>query len=128
MADFLTFSVLLIELPQFSSIIYNGDITMQKESNDMTFCRIFGGIITGLLGIIGLIWGIVSLVLSFVFLIPLLGWANWIVMPFVTVGIVISILAGANPDTKTLGTVGIVLNSSAFVICVLRLAVGGGVV
>lgn len=100
---------------------------MQKESEPMSFGRVFGGLITGLLGIIGLIWGIVSLILAFVLLIPLLGWANWIIMPFITVGIVISILAGANPDTKTLGTVGIVLNSCAFVICVLRLALGGGV-
>ncbi|MCX6645288.1 MAG: hypothetical protein NTY09_02865 [bacterium] len=100
---------------------------MEKQDKSVSVCRILGGVVTGMLGIIGLVWGIVSLVLAIVLLIPLLGWINWIILPIITLGVVVSILAAANPDTKTLGTVAIVLNSSAFVICVLRLVLGGGI-
>jgi hypothetical protein len=118
-----------MELPGRMRIVYNGDgDIMEKQNKSVSAGRIVGGVVTGTFGIIGLIWGIVSLVLAFVFTLPLLGWANWIILPIITLGVVISILAAANPDTKTLGTVAIVLNSSAFVICVLRLILGGGLV
>ncbi len=101
---------------------------MTTEETKMAVFRIIGGIFTGTLGIIGIIWGAVGLILSFVFLIPLLGWVNWLIIPFILFGIVISILGAANEDTKTLGVIGIVLGSGAFVISVLRLALGGGVI
>ena len=94
----------------------------------MTGFRIVGGVFTSLLGIVGIIWGIVCLILAVVAFIPLMGWFNWLVIPFTVPGLIFSTLATANSDTVKLGHVGNWLNGTAIALGTLRLLLGGGVI
>ena len=42
------------------------------------------------MGLISLLWGIVALLWMVVALVPLLGWGNWFLIPFATVGAIIA--------------------------------------
>jgi hypothetical protein len=68
---------------------------------------------------ISLVIGIIALLLVLVAFIPLLGWANWIIIPIAVVGLAL----GAMSD-KTSGRN---LNIVVIVIGVLRLVLGGGI-
>jgi hypothetical protein len=67
-----------------------------------------------------LIFGLVALVLVVIAFIPLLGWANWIIIPIAIVGLAL----GAMSD-KTSGRN---LNIVVIVAGVLRLMLGGGII
>ena len=67
-----------------------------------------------------LILGLVALVLVVIAFIPLLGWANWIIVPFAVIGLAL----GAMSDR----TSGRNLNIVVIVIGVLRLMLGGGII
>jgi hypothetical protein len=67
-----------------------------------------------------LIFGLVALVLVVIAFIPLLGWANWIIIPIAIVGLSL----GAMSD-KTSGRN---LNIVVIVAGVLRLMLGGGII
>lgn len=67
-----------------------------------------------------LILGLVALVLVVIAFIPLLGWANWIIIPIAIVGLAL----GAMSD-KTSGRN---LNIVVIVAGVLRLMLGGGII
>ena len=71
-----------------------------------------------MLNLVSLLIGIVSLVLALVAFIPLLGWANWLIVPLAIVGTVVG--AASN------GTAGRNLNIFVIVIGSLRLMLGGG--
>ena len=70
--------------------------------------------------LISLILGLIALVLVVVAFIPLLGWANWIIIPIAVVGLAL----GAMSD-KTSGRN---LNIVVIVIGVVRLMLGGGII
>ncbi len=89
--------------------------------------RVIGGFLTGILGLIGIIWGIAALIMALLFFFPGLGWGNWLVIPFSVIGLLICVLAAANPDTRGLGKVGTVLCSFALGMGFLRLIIGAGV-
>lgn len=74
---------------------------------------------------IGLIWGIISFILMGIALIPLLGWLNWIVIPFASVGLIISLI-GYMPRKNSMGLAGIILGGTVIVIGLMRLMLGGG--
>lgn len=82
------------------------------------------------MGLISLIWGIVAMVLMVFALIPLLGWANWMVIPFAAVGAIIAAIgimfssAGSRGRAKA----GLVLNGIVIVVGVARLSLGGGII
>ncbi len=82
------------------------------------------------MGLISLIWGIVAMVLMVFALIPLLGWANWMVIPFAAVGAIIAAMgimmssAGKNGRAKA----GLVLNGIVILVGIFRLSLGGGII
>ncbi len=82
------------------------------------------------MGLISLIWGIVAMVLMVFALIPLLGWANWMLIPFAAVGAIIAAVgvmmseAGRNGRAKA----GLVLNGIVILVGIFRLSLGGGII
>ena len=73
-----------------------------------------------MLNIVSLIIGAVAFLFALVAFIPLLGWANWLIIPLAIVGAVI----GAIGPSKT----GRNLNLIVIVVGVLRLMLGGGII
>ena len=72
-----------------------------------------------MLNIASLVIGAIALLLAIPAFIPLLGWANWFVIPVALVGLVIGVLS-----RKTSGRN---LNLIVIVIAGLRLMLGGGI-
>jgi hypothetical protein len=68
--------------------------------------------------IASLIIGFVALVLAVIAFIPLLGWANWLIIPLAVIG------AGIGMASRS--TAGRNLNLFVIVIGVVRLMLGGG--
>jgi hypothetical protein len=73
-----------------------------------------------MLNILSILIGLVALLLTAVAFIPLLGWANWFIIPVAVVGLAIGMLGR--------GKAGRNLNLVAIVVGVLRLMLGGGIV
>ena len=69
--------------------------------------------------VVSLIIGAVALLLALVAFIPLLGWANWFIIPLAIIG------AGVGMVGR--GTAGRNLNIFVIVVGVLRLMLGGGI-
>ena len=67
-----------------------------------------------------LVFGLIALVLVVIAFIPLLGWANWVIIPIAIVGLAL----GAMSD-KTSGRN---LNIVVIVVGVVRLMLGGGII
>jgi uncharacterized membrane protein len=74
--------------------------------------------------------GILSLVGMLFAFAPCLGSLNWFVIPFAIIGLIISIIANADPDNtqKSNSTAGIVMCGIAAVLGTLRLISGAGIV
>ena len=72
-----------------------------------------------MLNIVSLIIGVVALICTAVAFIPLLGWANWLILPLAVIG------AGIGAMSRS--TSGRNLNLVVIVIGVLRLMLGGGI-
>ncbi|MBW0006560.1 MAG: hypothetical protein JO335_02485 [Sphingomonas sp.] len=68
--------------------------------------------------IASLIIGFVALILAIVAFLPLLGWANWLIIPLALIGAGIGVLSR--------GTAGRNLNLLVIVIGIVRLMIGGG--
>jgi hypothetical protein len=69
--------------------------------------------------IVSLIIGFVALIFGVIAFLPLLGWANWLIIPLAIVGTVIGMMSR--------GTAGRNLNIFVIVIGVVRLMIGGGI-
>ena len=69
--------------------------------------------------LVSLIIGFVALVLAVVAFIPLLGWANWLIVPLAIIGAVVGMISR--------GTAGRNLNLFVIVIGIIRLMLGGGI-
>lgn len=72
-----------------------------------------------MLNIASLVIGAVALVLAVFAFIPLLGWANWVIVPIAVVGLALGAMSG-----KTSGRN---LNIVVVVIGIIRLMLGGGI-
>lgn len=72
-----------------------------------------------MLNLVSLIIGIVALLCTAIAFIPLLGWANWLIVPLAVIGAGIGAMSGS--------TAGRNLNLVVIVIGVLRLMLGGGI-
>ena len=72
-----------------------------------------------MLNIVSIVIGLVALVLAAVAFLPLLGWANWLIIPLAVIG------AGIGAVGK--GKAGRNLNLAVIVIGILRLMLGGGI-
>jgi hypothetical protein len=66
-----------------------------------------------------LIIGVVALICAAVAFVPLLGWANWLIIPLAVVGAGIGAISG--------GTAGRNLNLFVIVVGIVRLILGGGI-
>ena len=73
-----------------------------------------------MLNIISLIIGAVALLFALVAFLPLLGWANWLIIPLAIVGAVIGMVSRS--------TAGRNLNLVVILIGVVRLSLGGGII
>ena len=69
--------------------------------------------------LVSLIIGLVALVCAIVAFLPLLGWANWLIVPLAIIGAVIGMLSR--------GTAGRNLNLFMIVVGIVRLLMGGGI-
>ena len=80
------------------------------------------------MGFISLIWGLFALLFMCLGLIPLLGWLNWLVIPFAAVG---ALLAGIGVllrgDKSRRAKAGLILNVVVIVVAAIRLSLGGGI-
>ena len=72
-----------------------------------------------MLNIVSLIIGLVSLVLVAIAFIPLLGIANWIIIPIAVVGAGIGAMSGSKTGRN--------LNLFVIVVGIIRLMLGGGI-
>jgi hypothetical protein len=71
-----------------------------------------------MLNAVSLIIGLVALACGLVAFLPLLGWANWLIVPVAMVGAVLGMLSR--------GTAGRNLNLFVIVVGIARLLLGGG--
>ncbi|WP_428682862.1 hypothetical protein [Sphingopyxis sp.] len=73
-----------------------------------------------MLNVSSIVIGVIALILAVFAFIPLLGWANWVIIPIAVVGLAL----GAMSDR----TAGRNLNIVVIVIGVIRLMLGGGII
>ncbi|MDO5609780.1 MAG: hypothetical protein Q4G62_03195 [Pseudomonadota bacterium] len=78
------------------------------------------------MGALGLIWGIFAMMGMLFALIPLLGWLNWLVIPFSIIGIIISAIGMSGKQRSGSATAGLILCLIASVFGGIRLILGGG--
>lgn len=69
--------------------------------------------------LVSLIIGFVALIFALIAFIPLLGWANWLIVPLAIIGAVVGMLSR--------GTAGRNLNLFVILIGIVRLVIGGGI-
>ena len=72
-----------------------------------------------MLNIASLVIGAISLFLALFAFLPLLGWANWLIIPLAVVGLALGVLSDRNAGRN--------LNLVVIVVGVLRLMLGGGI-
>ena len=69
--------------------------------------------------LVSLIIGFVALIFAAVAFLPLLGWANWLIIPLAIIGAVVGMISR--------GTAGRNLNLFVILVGILRLMLGGGI-
>jgi hypothetical protein len=72
-----------------------------------------------MLNLVSLIIGVVALVLAAVAFLPLLGWANWLIIPLAIIGAGIGAMSQGNAGRN--------LNLFVILLGMVRLALGGGI-
>ena len=73
-----------------------------------------------MLNLVSIIIGLVALVCAAVAFIPLLGWANWLIIPLAVVGAGLGAMSGAKTGRN--------LNLFVIVVGIIRLMLGGGII
>ncbi len=72
-----------------------------------------------MLNLASLIIGIVALVFAVIAFLPLLGWANWLIIPLAVIGAAVGMASSSNAGRN--------LNLFVIVVGVVRLILGGGI-
>ena len=72
-----------------------------------------------MLNLASLIIGVVALVFAVIAFLPLLGWANWLIIPLALIGAAVGMASSSNSGRN--------LNLFVVVVGVLRLMLGGGI-
>ena len=72
-----------------------------------------------MLNLVSLIIGFVALVCAAVAFLPLLGWANWLIIPLAVIGAAIGMASSSNAGRN--------LNLFVIVVGIVRLMLGGGI-
>ncbi|MFH1647966.1 MAG: hypothetical protein ABID71_09890 [Chloroflexota bacterium] len=79
------------------------------------------------MSIIGLFISIIALIFLLIGLIPFLGWLNWfLTLPAAVLGAIISGVATARSKNRVALT-GLIISLAVFVVALVRLAIGGGI-
>ena len=73
-----------------------------------------------MLNLVSLIVGAVALLFAVVAFVPLLGWANWLIIPLAIVGAAVGMASRASSGRN--------LNLFVIVVGVIRLMLGGGII
>lgn len=73
-----------------------------------------------MLNVVSLLIGAVALLFAVIAFLPLLGWANWLIIPLAIIGAVVGMLSRS--------TAGRNLNLFVILIGVIRLSLGGGII
>ena len=73
-----------------------------------------------MLNLLSFLFGIISLVIVIPATIPLLGWANWIALPLIVIGVIVGQLSSSNSGRN--------FNLVVLLIAVIRLSLGGGII
>ena len=73
-----------------------------------------------MLNVLSILIGLVSLIIVIPSQIPLLGWGNWLALPLVVTGVAVGALSGTNGGRNFCLVI--------FVIAVVRLMLGGGII
>lgn len=81
------------------------------------------------MGLISVIWGIFAMLFMCLALIPLLGWLNWLVIPFAGIGAILGGIAMSATAREKNGRAktGLILNAIVIVVAAIRLSMGGGI-
>ena len=66
------------------------------------------------------LFGLISLVIVIPATIPLLGWANWVALPLIVIGIIFGALSSSNGGRNFCFVV--------LLIAAIRLSIGGGII
>ena len=69
--------------------------------------------------IVSLIIGFVALILAVIAFIPLLGWANWLIIPLAVIGAGVGMVSRSSAGRN--------LNIFVIIVGVIRLMIGGGI-
>lgn len=72
-----------------------------------------------MLNLASLIIGIVALIFAVIAFLPLLGWANWLIIPLAVIGAAVGMASSSNAGRN--------LNLFVIVVGVVRLMLGGGI-
>ena len=72
-----------------------------------------------MLNLASLIIGVISLLCAAIAFLPLLGWANWLIIPLAVIG--------AGIGAMSQGTAGRNLNLFVILLGIVRLSIGGGI-
>lgn len=82
------------------------------------------------MGVISIVWGIIALLWMVLSLIPFLGWANWLMIPFAAIGAIIAAigLIFTRAENRGRAKAGLWLNLIAIVVGAVRLSIGGGLI
>lgn len=72
-----------------------------------------------MLNLVSLIIGAVAFVLALIAFLPLLGWANWLIIPLAVIGAGVGMAARGNTGRN--------LNLFVIVVGIVRLMIGGGI-
>ncbi|PJK08028.1 hypothetical protein CO614_09035 [Lysobacteraceae bacterium NML120232] len=80
------------------------------------------------MGVLALIWGICAILGMMLAMIPLLGWLNWLVIPFAIIGLIISAIGMSGTRGNNTAAAGLILCLIATVLGGIRLVLGGFIV
>ncbi len=72
-----------------------------------------------MLNLVSLIIGVVALIFAVIAFLPLLGWANWLIIPLALIGAAVGMASSSNTGRN--------LNLFVIVVGVVRLILGGGI-
>jgi hypothetical protein len=72
-----------------------------------------------MLNLVSLIIGVVALLLVLIAFLPLLGWANWLIIPLAVIGAAVGMASKSSAGRN--------LNLLVILVGVIRLSLGGGI-
>ncbi len=73
-----------------------------------------------MMNLVSLIIGAVALLFAVIAFLPLLGWANWLIIPLAIIGAVVGMISRSKAGRN--------LNLFVILISVIRLSLGGGII